>query len=390
MLLGDADVVEPLRERLRERVQAGRSLHRGGDRHEVGALAADLHQGVGEHVRPGAAGGLDVLAGDRVDDARGVHLVRLVVLGRREPHALAGDRVHDHRSAERLRALQCGLQRRLVVAVDRADVLETQVLEHRLRRQRVLDAALGGVQRGVQRLAEERRLLQGALALLQHALVAGAQAQRRQVVRETADRRRVRAAVVVDHDHDRTRLVRRDVVQRLPAHAAGQRAVADDRDHVAALAVDLLRLRQTVGVGQRRRGVRALLHVVLGLRPRRVAGHAALLAQPVEAVAPARDDLVHVRLVPGVEHDRVPRRVEHAMQRHGQLDDTQVRAEVPAGPGDLVDQKTPDLVAELLQLRFGHPFQISRSVHGLQQGHHAHLTPQDFGSVYGGSTETLS
>ena len=48
-------------------------------------------------------------------------------------------------------------------------------------------------------------------------------------------------------------------------------------------------------------------------------------------VVPAGQQLVHVGLVAGVEDDRVPRRVEDAVQRDGELDDAEVGAEVAAG-----------------------------------------------------------
>jgi hypothetical protein len=57
-----------------------------------------------------------------------------------------------------------------------------------------------------------------------------------------------------------------DVVERFPAHAAGQCAVADHRyDAAVVLAADRERLGQPVGVGQGGRGVRVLQEVVLGL-----------------------------------------------------------------------------------------------------------------------------
>ena len=75
------------------------------------------------------AGG-DQPAGLRVEHAAGVEAVRLVVLGRLVAVALAGDRVHDHRAAEGLGPAQRALQRLDVVPVDRADVLQAEVLEH--------------------------------------------------------------------------------------------------------------------------------------------------------------------------------------------------------------------------------------------------------------------
>jgi len=79
-----------------------------------------------------------------------------------------------------------------------------------------------------------------------------------------ADRRSVRAAVVVDDDDETARVVVGDVVERLPRHPAGQRAVADDRDDRAIrLTGHGERPRDAVRPGQRGGGVRGLHDVVL-------------------------------------------------------------------------------------------------------------------------------
>ena len=184
-------------------------------------------------------------------------------------------------------------------------------------------------------------------ALLQQLLVAGLQPQRRKVIGEPADGRRVAAAVVVDDDDDRA-AGRGDVVQRLPAHAAGECAVADDGDHVpVAVPGQLEGLGQPVGVGQRRTGVAGLDPVVVALGARRIAGEAVLLAKRVELVAATGQHLVHVGLMAGVEDDRVVRRVEHPVQCERELDDTEVGTEMPTGCSDLVDQELSDLVGQI-------------------------------------------
>ena len=106
---------------------------------------------------------------------------------------------------------------------------------------------------------------------------------------ELRHRRRVRAAVVVEDD-DHVAVAVAEVVQRLVGHAAGQRAVADDRDDVApgrvgpAVAGD----GEAVGVREDRRGVAVLHEVVLRLLAGRVAGQPAGLAQLLEARRPVR------------------------------------------------------------------------------------------------------
>src|SRR6185312_437166 len=97
----------------------------------------------------------------------------------------------------------------------------------------------------------------------------------------------VGAAVVVDHDDDVAVLARGDVVQRLPGHPAGERAVADDRHHVTLLTGQRVGLGQPVGPGQRRRRVAVLHDVVLALGAARVARQAAGLLEPLPALAPA-------------------------------------------------------------------------------------------------------
>ena len=99
--------------------------------------------------------------------------------------------------------------------------------------------------------------------------------------------------------------------------------------------------------------------VVLGLPALRVAGQPTRLAQEAEVLA-AGEQLVHVGLVPGVEHDRVPRRLEHPVHGDGQLDHTEIGPEVPAGLGDLPYEEGPDLRSELDELFRREVIKISR------------------------------
>ena len=78
---------------------------------------------------------------------------------------------------------------------------------------------------------------------------------------------------------------------------------------------------------------------------------AAALAQRADPVAPAGEDLVRIGLVPDVPDDAVMRRIEHVVQRDGEFDDAEPRAEVAAGDGHRRDRLLPEFVGNLPEAR---------------------------------------
>jgi hypothetical protein len=108
--------------------------------------------------------------------------------------------------------------------------------------------------------------------------------------------------------------------------------------------------------------------VVRTLRALRVAGQAVARTQVREVLA-AGEQLVHVRLVPGVEDHRVVGRIEYAVQRDRQLDDPEVGAQVTACACDVLDEEAADLVRELLELIDAQRVEVAGSGDGRQQRH---------------------
>ena len=168
-------------------------------------------------------------------------------------------------------------------------------------------------------------------------------------------------AVVVEDDHHPLARVA-EVVERLVGHAAGEGAVADHGHHPPVAALELEGGGHAVGVAEDGRGVAVLDPVVLGLGAARVAGEPVLLAEVGEGVAAAGDQLVHVGLVPGVPQQQVTGRVEGPVQGQRELDHAQVRAEVPAGGGDRIDDEFPDLPREQVQLVGGQGPEVGGTV----------------------------
>ncbi len=83
-----------------------------------------------------------------------------------------------------------------------------------------------------------------------------------------------------------------------------------------------------------------------GFAALRVPGKSALLSKS-RKVFPPGEDLVHIRLVPGVPDEGIAGRIKNSVQGNGQLDNTEIRAKVPTGPGDLLDEEGSNLAREL-------------------------------------------
>ena len=102
--------------------------------------------------------------------------------------------------------------------------------------------------------------------------------------------------------------------------------------------------------------------VVLAFGAPGKARQAAQLAQRGHARAPAGEDFVGVALVAHVLHQAVFGRVEHVVQRQGQLHRAEVGAEVPAGARDVLQDALAQLDGQLFELRAGELAQVRREM----------------------------
>jgi len=96
--------------------------------------------------------------------------------------------------------------------------------------------------------------------------------------------------------------------------------------------------------------VAVLDQVVLALPAARIAGEAVRLAQLGEALPAAGDELVHVGLVARIPDEGILGAVEDAVEGERELNHPQVRREVAAAPGDVLDQELTDLRGQLVEL----------------------------------------
>ena len=95
-----------------------------------------------------------------------------------------------------------------------------------------------------------------------------------------------------------------------------------------------------------------------------------VLADRVQLVAAAGQDLVRVGLVADVPQDLVARRVEQRVQRDRDLAGAEVGAEVAADLADGVDDVLAHLLRDLLQLLVGEAVQVLGRVDRVQEVGH--------------------
>ena len=234
MLLGDADVEGAGGEFLAEQVEAGAGRHRGGDRHDLVVLARFLDQALGEHLGVGRRirFRLRLHAGDDVELDHAVILVGGLLRRRVALALLRHDVDQDRPLLGVAHVLQHGQQVIEIVPVDRADVIEAELLEHRAAGEEAARVFLDAQRLLLQAL---RHLVRELLADVAQRHVGAPGDQPREIARQRADRRRDRHVVVVQ-DHDQARIHRAGIVHRLVGHAGRHRAVADHRDDVVVAA----------------------------------------------------------------------------------------------------------------------------------------------------------
>ncbi len=160
--------------------------------------------------------------------------------------ALAGNDMEELRALQPAQVLQRWNQGVEVVAVDRADVVETELFEQGARRNHAFDMLLDAVGE-FQRVGDRsQHLFTGATRGVEGA--AGEQA--RQVLVEGTDRRRDRHVVVVE-DHQQVGVDHAGVVERFEGLAGGHRTIADDRHDAPLLALVARRDRHAQRGGNR-------------------------------------------------------------------------------------------------------------------------------------------
>ena len=131
------------------------------------------------------------------------------------------------------------------------------------------------------------------------------------------------------------------VVDALESQSATHRTVANHSHHLPVLALQLSRHSHTQSSRNRIAGMSTAERVVLTLVGVRERLQPVQPAVGAEQVAPTRQNLVSVGLMPHIPHNTVVRRVEHIMQRHRQFHHTQARSQMARVHRQLLNDVTP-------------------------------------------------
>ncbi len=377
VLLGDARVHEAQRVLLGEGVKSGAAAHGGGDGDDAVVLARLLDQGFPKHVRVlggGGTGRLHHFAGCHAVRRDAVELFR-VAHGGHVALALVRDHVHEHRAVGGKHGAQHLAQMRDIVAVERGRAHDAELFEdHGMRNDELLHRFLHVAPDVGERLAHGARAFQMLLHVVARLTVLRGRAHGAEVLHERADVVRDGHLVVVEDD-DHGRLGLPDVVERLERHAAGQRRVADERDHLLVGAGQIARLRQAERDRQRVGRMPGEMRVVRTFGRLRESGQATVGAQRVEALEPTRHQLVRIGLMPHVEDDVVLRAVELGMQGQDDLHRAERRGHMPARLRRGRDDFLANLARQYRELLVGEELQVGGAGNHVQYALIVHAMP---------------
>ncbi|MGY4607355.1 hypothetical protein ACVW16_005767 [Bradyrhizobium sp. USDA 4474] len=132
--------------------------------------------------------------------------------------------------------------------------------------------------------------------------------------------------------------------------------------------------------------MRGAERIVVALGALGEAGQATAGAECADAVAPSGQDLVRVGLMADVPDQPVTRGIEDVVDRGGQLDHAEARAEVTAGHRDGVDGLLTQLVGDLANLLDLELAQVFRCPDGVEKRRFTVCVHSDFQFVSAGSS----
>ena len=278
-----------------------------------------------------------------------VKLYRVVLRGLVAAALLRHHVYQGHRVAGSSRLPEGLLELVEVVAVHRAEVLETHLVPEHRRHDQTGEAVPEPLDEVIDPLARGH-LLRQRLDAPGDGVVFGMGDQAFPPVGEEADVFGDRHPVVVEDDDELSGVEMYDVVERLEAQPGSHRPVSDHGDGPRVHVAVRRGFGDAEGDGKPGAGVAGGERVVRAFARLAEPGKAPFQADVLELVAPPRHQLVGVALVGRVPDNGVCGTVENPVQRQGELDDPEVGSEMAAALGYDGDDGVTRLLCYLGQL----------------------------------------
>ena len=257
--------------------------------------------------------------------------------------------VQQHGCVHGLDHLQVFFQQGDVVAVDRADVTESQILEDHPAMQTCLDALFQLREETFGWIPQHRHLVQ---CLDDFRFKTGVERIRPQLVQifaHPADARADRHLVVIQN-HQQLVLQMTDVVHRLPDDPRWEGSVTDDS---YGMAIGFARQFVTTSQPHDRRdacsGMARHKQIVFALVRVRVTHQPVTRSHRAELAITARHQLVRVDLMPGIPDQTILAKIVNRMERQTELDDAQVGGVVGSSSGHEVGENITDFIRQLVE-----------------------------------------
>src|SRR5437867_8936515 len=122
--------------------------------------------------------------------------------------------------------------------------------------------------------------------------------------------------------------MRLDIVERFVADSAGERSVARDYDNVFIATAQIAPNSHAEPSGKRRAGMTGAVAIVFAFRAQKKTVKSPELAHRGKTIESPGKHFVDIALMAHVHNKAVARRIEHTVQRNGQLDHTEIRSQM--------------------------------------------------------------
>jgi len=344
VLFRNANVQALLREIPEALVEPRSSDHRRNDQFGFGVLTQDLMRAVAHEMAPRELTLVHIHRFSRLDVERrdAVPIADLVFFGQIVAFSFGGINVDDRRFGRVFSLFEGMIERGDVVTIDRADIGQTHVIEHRRGHQSRLDMALDPIGEIIEMMAGFCFVERPSIPSLD-AIVTALGGNTAEKLPQTPDRTGNRHVVVVENDNNFL-MPGPKIVEGLERKTIDDGGVTDDRNHVIVCAFFPTGDGEAFGRGKGGSTMTGFVTIVNRFGPILESAGITFLTKMFQRAT--GQDFVGVALVPNVEDQLIFREVKRAIQGNSQFDRSEVAGKMPSIQRGFEDDFFPNIIAQ--------------------------------------------